>query len=262
MYTLDNFSKMSGVPIETIHEYEKVALLPPKDSDHDSGKSLYTSAELIILHNLTVFVQMGFTTNELVNFMNNSQPEFNLQEKKEQLERKIARLNRKLTQLDDFLLEAEECNVVIKSVPEVAVAAKDVAISDVMELCQIACDFYKELEEMGCEIQSAEYRYIVFHGEGYEEQDFKVQLCVSVKEVKADTDTIRFLEIPAVPKAACSYHKGLYDSLHLTRTFSALWMDYRGYVIEGDYCEVYIDGIWNKDSENEWLTEVRVPLKA
>jgi len=81
-----------------------------------------------------------------------------------------------------------------------------------------------------------------------------------VNEPKAETDTIKFEVIPAVPEAACSYHKGSYSTRSLTHTFSALWMDYRGYVIDGDYREVYIDGVWNKSSENEWLTEVQVPL--
>lgn len=262
MYTLDILSKMSGVPIETICGHEKAGVLSPADTDRDTQESLYTSAELITLHNITAFSQMGFTADELTHFFSSPKPEVDLQKKKEQLELKIDRLSRKLTDLDDYLLEAGECNVVIKSLPEITMAAKDVIISDMKELCQIASDFYKELEAMWCEILSVEYRYIVFHGEKYEKHDFKVQLCVSVKEAGTDTDTIQFMIVSTVPKAACSYHKGLYDSLHLTRTFSALWMNYRGYVIDGNYREIYIDGIWNKDSEDEWLTEVQVPLKT
>ncbi len=261
MYTLDRLSKMSGIPAEMIQGYEKAGLLSPPDTHHDKRENLYTSAELIILHKIAALSQMGFTVDELVQFLNTPQPETDLQ-KKEQLEQKISRLNRKITDLDDYLLGVGECNIVIKSLPEITVAAKDVRISDVKELYQLSKEFYQELDGIGCEILSAEYRYIVFHGEKYEKQDFKVQLCAAVKEAGVSTDTIRFMVIPAIPKAACSYHKGPYDSLHLTRTFSALWMDYHGYVIEGDYREIYIDGIWNKDTEDEWLTAIQVPLKA
>ena len=32
-----------------------------------------------------------------------------------------------------------------------------------------------------------------------------------------------------------------------------------GYTIAGAPRESYIDGIWNKDSEEEWLTEIQIP---
>ena len=158
-------------------------------------------------------------------------------------------------------MEVAECNVVVKPLPEIVVAAKNVIISDVNELFPISETLSKELEILGCKIVSTEYRYMVFHGDKYEERDFKVQLCVAVDESKVDTDTIQFMTVPAVSKAACSYHKGSYGTRHLTHTFSALWVDNCGYVIDGDYREIYIDGIWNKNSEDEWLTEVQVPLK-
>ncbi len=262
MYSLDSISKLSGVSKEMIRGYEQAGLLTPAGTDPATGERLYTSAELIVLHNLTAFSQMGFETHELAHFMVNSRPEADLREKKEQLERKIARLNRKISDLDDYMLEAGECNVVIKALSEVTVAAKDVVISNVKELMQMADDFYVELTGLGCEIQSADCRYMAYHGEKYEEQDYTVKLCVAVKEAQKDTPRVRFITIPAVAKAACSYHRGGYDSLHLTNTFSALWMDYRGYIIDGDYREVYIDGMWNTHSENAWLTEIQVPLQG
>ena len=33
------------------------------------------------------------------------------------------------------------------------------------------------------------------------------------------------------------------------------------YEIVGEIRESYIDGVWNKMSENEWLTEIQVPVR-
>jgi len=34
-----------------------------------------------------------------------------------------------------------------------------------------------------------------------------------------------------------------------------------GYRITGPFRESYIDGIWNKESEEEWLTEIQLPVE-
>ena len=34
-----------------------------------------------------------------------------------------------------------------------------------------------------------------------------------------------------------------------------------GYEICGNIRESYIDGVWNKETENEWLTEIQIPVK-
>lgn len=261
MYTLEVFSKMSGIPTQTIREYENAGLLCPADTDKEAGESLYTTSELVALHEITAFSQMGFAPSEIVDLLNSSQPELDLQRKKEQLTRKIHRISQRLTELDDYLLEAAECNVVIKSLPEITVAAKNVVAPSLYDFFPMMNTLYKELDSIRCKIAATDYQHIVIHGDKYAEKDFEVELCVAVDGAKADTDTIKFKTIPAVSKAACSYHKDSYDTLHLTHTFSALWMDYNGYVIDGEFREIYIDGQWNKNSEDEWLTEVQVPLK-
>lgn len=34
-----------------------------------------------------------------------------------------------------------------------------------------------------------------------------------------------------------------------------------GYEIVGAIRESYIDGVWNKEDESEWLTEIQVPIR-
>ena len=34
-----------------------------------------------------------------------------------------------------------------------------------------------------------------------------------------------------------------------------------GYEIAGEIRESYLDGVWNKDEESEWLSEIQVPIR-
>ena len=34
-----------------------------------------------------------------------------------------------------------------------------------------------------------------------------------------------------------------------------------GYEIAGEIRESYIDGVWNKEGESQWLSEIQVPVR-
>ena len=55
----------------------------------------------------------------------------------------------------------------------------------------------------------------------------------------------------------------LFDNDNSTKSsYSRLlqWIEDQGYKKSGLARESYIDGIWNKDSEEEWLTEIQIPV--
>lgn len=38
------------------------------------------------------------------------------------------------------------------------------------------------------------------------------------------------------------------------------YIEENGYAICGNIRESYIDGIWNKESQEEWLSEIQIPV--
>ena len=73
----------------------------------------------------------------------------------------------------------------------------------------------------------------------------------------------RFIEFKKMDKiltAACVYHKGSYSTLGAAYAFVFKWIEDNGYVPCEGPRESYIDGIWNKEDENDWLTELQVPI--
>ena len=38
-------------------------------------------------------------------------------------------------------------------------------------------------------------------------------------------------------------------------------LEEKGYIVSGLSRECYIDGIWNKESEEDWLTEIQLPVE-
>ena len=46
-------------------------------------------------------------------------------------------------------------------------------------------------------------------------------------------------------------------------TFDILlrYIEKNGYEIAGEIRESYIDGVWNREDESQWLSEIQVPVR-
>lgn len=55
-------------------------------------------------------------------------------------------------------------------------------------------------------------------------------------------------------------HKGPYT--RLGEAYAMKWIEENEYEVADAPRESYIDGIWNKDSEEEWLTEIQIPIES
>ncbi|MFR5526597.1 MAG: GyrI-like domain-containing protein, partial [[Clostridium] innocuum] len=93
------------------------------------------------------------------------------------------------------------------------------------------------------------------------DQDVDAEICEAVTEMKEDRGDLKFRELPAVELAACVMHKGSYRTLPLAYRAVVSFIEDSGYEIIGHQRESYIDGIWNKDSEEDWLTEIQFPVR-
>ena len=64
--------------------------------------------------------------------------------------------------------------------------------------------------------------------------------------------------------SACIEVKDLtksYDTLHESCAALLNYIEENSYEICGNIRESYIDGVWNKETEREWLTEIQVPVR-
>jgi effector-binding domain-containing protein len=75
-----------------------------------------------------------------------------------------------------------------------------------------------------------------------------------------ETERLKFKKIDRVPAAACLYHKGPYRTIRSSYALLFKWISDNGYVSSDCPRESYVDGIWNKEDENEWLTEIQIPI--
>lgn len=267
MLKIGDFSKLSKVTIKALRYYEKVGLLVPKYVDLFNGYRYYESTQLVDIARIISLKQIGLSIDEIRKIIVNKMPlEDILEEKKEVLEKNILEYNNMLSKIN-YLLEEREMKEEIfeKVVPSYYVYYKEGVIKDYSEASNFILGSGSECMSLNPDIKCVEpdYCYVNYLDGEYKEKDIKIRYAQAV--VKNDkpfneNDSIRFMGIPEV-KCICIYHKGSYDKLGSSYAKIMKYIEDNKLEVIDYPRECYIDGVWNKDNEEDWLTEIQVPIK-
>lgn len=172
----------------------------------------------------------------------------------------------RLRQIQSYLkmLKQEETfmnyNIIIKELTEVIVASLRTVIPnyDAFNVIHPEMGQYLQKQNMKCAVPP--YCFTMYHDGEYKETDIDVEICEAVTEFGQDSDRVKFKKLDAVEIAACVMHKGPYSTLGGAYGAVIKWIEENGYAITGLPRESYLDGIWNKQNPEDWLTEIQIPV--
>ena len=210
---------------------------------------------------------MGLSLNEIKDIINNSEKiEHILVSKESEILESIKKEEEKLIRVRSYLSdlkgEFDMQNVIIKSLPKVKIASMRKVIKSHDELFHLCPNIMaKEMERLKCICDTPAYCFNIYHDGEYKETNIDVEICEAVTQIKEDTEILKFKEIEEVKEAVCILHKGPYSELGKTYSYVFKWIEDNNYELIDNPRESYIDGIWNKESEEEWLTEIQIPVK-
>ncbi len=262
VYRIGLFAQMNHVTVKALRYYDDIGLLRPACIDKTSGYRYYTSQQLPALHQILALRQMGFTIEEIKKVRDGMPEQELLQRKKSELMKGIAEATLKLSQVESYLLQKDaykDYRVLLKELPEVIVASMKMNLPNYEALFSVVPPMGAEMERLGCTCAVPDYCFTEYL-EGYREENINVEICQAVTEKKQDSDMVTFKTIEKVETAACVLHKGPYTGFPKAYAAILNWIEENGYEITGNPRESYIDGVWNKDSEEDWLSEIQFPV--
>ena len=268
VFRIGLFSKIGKTTVKTLRYYEKEGLLLPESIDKETGYRYYTTSQLLKLHRIQSFRQMGLSISEIHDLVEGAEPENIIRKKRANLEEEIRIREAQCIRLETFLnkqLEDEYMNyqAVIKEIPSCIVYSKRIRIPDYNAMFEIIPAIGAEVTRMnpGLECTVPEYCFNVYHDGEYREKDIDMELCESVTDFGIEGNGITFKRLPDTLVVSV-LHKGPYETIGDAYAFVYKWIEDNSYEAVDNPRESFIDGIWNKDDKNDWLTEVQVPVKA
>lgn len=264
LYKIGMFAGMNRVTVKTLRYYDEQKLLEPVYVDEENGYRYYEAGQMAQLQRILALKDMGFSIDDIRQILGGTDERALLLEKKQQILKELAALAAKLAQVESYLAK-DSVNlaspVIVKELPEVIVCSMKQRIQSYDALFTLMPQMGAQMESLECVCAKPEYCFTHYLEEGYQEENILVEICEAVTEQKADNSLVTFQTMPFIPEAACIFHKGSYNTLHRSYAMLLAYIEENGYEICGNIRESYIDGVWNKETEDAWLTEIQVPVK-
>ena len=263
LYKIGMFAAMNHVTVKTLRFYEEQGLLMPALIHPDTGYRYYTLSQMAVLHHITALKLAGFKLEEIANINSGADEIAVLLKKKAELLEKIADITRQIAVVDGYLAKKKtglSSPVLIKTIPETTVAFMRIRLESYDCLFDRMPEMGALMEKAGCECALPEYCFTAYPEPGYKDGDIPVEICESVVEAKKEIGDLKFKTMPEI-QAACVFHKGSYRTFSESYETVLRYIEENGYEIAGEIRESYIDGVWNKDDESRWLSEIQVPVR-
>jgi len=265
MLKIGQFSKLSLTTIKTLRYYEKEGLLIPSHIDFDNGYRYYETSQLIEFNKILSFRQLGLSIDDIKNILAGANLYEYLERRQRTLEKDINLAEAQLTRiklLKDKESQKMKYEVAIKDIPEYIVYYKEGVLDKFPDVGSFVLRAGEQVSKLNPNLKCTEpgYCFMEYLDDEFVTTNIKARYSEAVESFGESDEFIKFKKLPAVTVISV-YHKGSYDNFRDTYSFIMKWMEEHGYEMSDHIRESYIDGIWNKENENDWLTEIQVPIK-
>lgn len=267
MYSIGEFSKINRITPRTLRHYDRIGLIRPEKVDQWTGYRYYAAEQLPEIRRILELKALGFSLEEIKLIEQGTQEVSSLVRKQQKrLERQLEETRIQIKKVKEYLQELEggahmRDTVHIKSLPTVVVASMRTTVADYDSYFEIFPKMGDHMREVGAVCRDPEYCFTIYHDGEYREEHIDVEICEAVTAPCRDSDTVKFKTIENVPQAACIEHRGPYETLRESYNALFSWVEENGYTVCGNPRESYIDGIWNQEDPQRWLTEIQLPVE-
>ncbi|MFP4243347.1 MAG: MerR family transcriptional regulator [Chitinispirillaceae bacterium] len=267
MLRIGEFSRLCKVSIKTLRYYDEIGLLEP-DLVAENGYRFYSYRKLAVVSRIQEMKAAGLYLEDIQTVLKeNLSAERRLEllkKRRRELIEEILSQKKTLSRLDQMIHSVRETQmekIVLKKLPEVIVASYRTVIPSYEALFTLAPKMGEIMEKQGAVCRTPAYCFNIYHHDEFREKDIDVEICEAVEKKLEDCEGVTYKSVGAVPEAATLLHRGPYERLGKSYAELFAWIEEHGYRPADKPRESYIDGIWNKEDPEEWLTEIQIPVK-
>jgi len=259
---IGEFSKLSHITIKALRFYEKEGILVPAFTDSWTGYRYYEISQLEAASRILAYRQLDLSIEEIKSLQKGEHAEQILREKAEALKTEKAALDFRLSILN-YILEEQtmKYQVTEKVIPAQIVYYSETVLKQYSDSMQWIPAQGAECLKLNPGLKCAEpaYEFCEYLDGEHKETDIRIRHNEAVTAFGVESDTIKFRQIPETLVISL-FHKGPYERLGEAYAYIMSYAEKNGYSAAGLARECYLDGIWNKEDPEEWLTEIQLPV--
>lgn len=262
MYSIGAFSKLTKTTIAALRFYDKTGLLKPAHTDKKTGYRYYLSSQVTTLQKILSLRQIGMSIEQIKGIICLDNERNQLEKYQQELEESIIETQQKLKIIQVMLHEEYPYDVIIKELDECIVYSKKGVIKNRAQIY----DFIEITDKTifsanpGLKWTNPSYAFLSFLDNEYRYENLNIEVCKATNFKGRDFQNIIFKTLPKC-RAASLYYKGAYEFIGTACAYLYDWINKSGFKPCGAPRECFIDGFWNVDDVNSWMTEIQIPVE-
>ncbi|MGN0098520.1 MAG: GyrI-like domain-containing protein [Candidatus Methanomethylophilaceae archaeon] len=262
-YKIGEFSKLGKVSVKTLRHYDEEGILKPGYVDGFNRYRYYLPEQLGTLCTIMRYRRAGLSIPEIRRILDGEEPGPILEGRMSAMESERQCLEMRMELLEDLMNGGIEMEyeIEVRTIPGFKAAYRHGRIEKYSDMTEFVFGFAEMCRSSNPDVECTDdgYCFVTYDDLEYRESDIGLTYYQSVKTMGEDSGEIGFREFDEVV-AACVRHVGPYDRLGEAYAAIMKWMSENGMELADRPRECYIDGCWNRESEDEYLTEIQFPI--
>ncbi|HEY3374489.1 MAG TPA: MerR family transcriptional regulator [Candidatus Aquicultor sp.] len=268
MYSIGEFSRISGLSIKALRLYHERELLVPHKVDEASGYRYYDGANIERARIIQHLKGMEFSLTDIVEILEGASDDADaikfLKDKRAEIVSKISNQKKIVADLDMIISKEEEA---IMALNDAGFEIEERMLDTLLVAGIRFKGKYSDCGEMFGKLGKAVGRYIngkpinLYYDSEFKEDGADIETCFPVRK-GANSDGITVHELPGGPSVTLM-HKGPYETLNRSYERIMAYIKEKGYEVTLPSREVYIKGpgmIFKGKPEN-YLTEIQMLIE-
>jgi DNA-binding transcriptional MerR regulator len=269
MYSIGEFSTISGIPVRTLRFYHEKGVLVPAAVDVETGYRSYDERNLAVAQVIVALRGLDFGLDDICKILAGAADDADilahLEQQRVSIADRMQQDRNKLRQIDDIIQQQREARE-----SGMATANDEIQERDI-ELVRVAgirmTGYYSDCGKGFATLGKRLGRYIagkplcLFYDGEYREGDANFEPCMPVRNVVVN-DNISVRELPAV-RCATLIHRGPYEELRHSYAKLMKYVKQCGYTISLPTREVYLKGpgMIFRGNPKKYVTEIQLPIE-
>jgi DNA-binding transcriptional MerR regulator len=268
MYSIGEFSKITGLSVKTLRFYHEQGVLKPTCVDDQTGYRYYDAAKIETARVIRALRELEVPLNGVAEILKNHEDEGDvlvfLERHRQAIEQKLRQLTAIRTSLDRIILQQREARVAMQNATfQVQEKVVDSQVIAGVRMKGRYSECGKGFSQVGRRLG----RYIngkpllLIYDTEYKEEDADFEACMPVsRETSAEGISVRRIE---GGRCVSLVHQGPYEELG--RSYQKI-LDYvkrKGYRLRSPCREVYLKGpgMIFKGNPKKYLTEIQMLIE-
>lgn len=264
MFKIGEFSKLAKTTVKTLRYYDEVDLLKPIFVD-DNGYRYYETEQLNDLIEIVELRNLDIPIADIKEFFNCAQKDKFLEKHLLVLENNLDKTKTKISLLKKYIAKAKTGDFMDKYqakeiiVPENIVYFKHGTIDSMKNLFDFVLTAGTQAKKLNPTLECKNYCYVTYTAKEFKEKNVELEYVEAVTNFGNQSSEIKFRKEPEITAISIE-HKGSYANLPKAYSYATRYVKEKGYKIAGALREVYIHGCWDEENEDNYLTEIQIPI--